>query len=207
MSVMSIGEWTPPDRPLTVDDLPDMPDDGRRFELVDGRLDVSPAPISDHAKVEHRISWWLEANAPEDLAVYGAVGINFNGDRTYHRIPDGAVLHLEDDESPYLTRPPLLAVEVVSPESALRDHHTKRREYAEFGIPSYWIVTPDRERPGIAEYRLKNGTYVEESVVYGTDVFTTEAPFPVSIVPHWLVAKGNGWKKHIGGPADGAAAD
>ncbi len=36
MRVMSIGEWRPPDRLLTVDDLVRMPDDGRRYELVDG---------------------------------------------------------------------------------------------------------------------------------------------------------------------------
>ncbi|MDA2814301.1 Uma2 family endonuclease [Nocardiopsis sp. RSe5-2] len=206
MSVMSMGEWTPPDRPLTVDDLRDMPDDGRRYELVDGRLDVSPAPINDHSIVEHRISWWLEAKAPKGMRVFGTVGINLYGDRSNHRIPDSAVVRSEDLERPYLTRPPLLVVEVVSPESALRDFNTKRTQYARFGIPSYWVVSPVPEQPGIVEYRLAGEAYEEKAMVYGAGVFTTDAPFPVSLVPHWLVADDDDWKEHIGGPADGGAA-
>ncbi|WP_017624525.1 Uma2 family endonuclease [Nocardiopsis chromatogenes] len=201
MSVMSIGEWTPPDRPLTVDDLPDMPDDGRRFELVDGRLDVSPAPVGDHSTVEHRLSWWLQTNAPDDVRVFGTVGINFNAERTHHRIPDAAVFRWKDYERPYQTRPPLLAVEVLSPESALRDFNTKWAEYAKFGIEAYWVISPTRDRPGIVEYRLDGENYAEKEMVYGTDVFTTDFPFPVSFVPHWLIADDPAWRKHIGGPA------
>ncbi|SDY75902.1 Endonuclease, Uma2 family (restriction endonuclease fold) [Saccharopolyspora shandongensis] len=185
--------------PMTVDDLERLPDDGRRYELVDGRLDVSPAPVSIHSLVESRLCGYLNFVVAPDgyLAMQGA-GINFNANRTHHSIPDVVVLNETDFEQPYLTRPPLLAIEVVSPESIIRDHHTKRREYAEFGIQAYWIVTPDDEKPGILEFRLEDGEYREVQQVIGEDIFATDFPFPVKLVPYWLLAKGP-WRERIGG--------
>lgn len=59
MSVLTTGEPGTPERPLTVDDLGHTPDDGRRYELVDGRLDVSPAPGSIRMRVANRLSTHL----------------------------------------------------------------------------------------------------------------------------------------------------
>lgn len=185
-------------RPLTVDDLARMPDDGRRYELVNGRLDVSPAPIFVHTLIESRLTIHLGVVAPDDFIVLSGPGINVNAKRTHHRIPDLAVIRTEAAEMPYLTRPPVLAVEVVSPESMFRDHHTKAREYAEFGIGSYWIINPSAEKPGIVELRLEDGRYREIGQTFGEDVFETDVPFPVRLVPHWLIADGD-WKARIGG--------
>lgn len=91
-------------------------------------------------------------------------------------------------------------MEVVSPESVLRDHHNKRREYAEFGIGSYWIIQPQPDKLGLMELRLVDGHYQEAAQVHGEELFRTEAPFPVRLVPQWLVADGP-WRKHIGGTA------
>ncbi|MBB5152977.1 Uma2 family endonuclease [Saccharopolyspora phatthalungensis] len=188
--------------PMTADDLERLPDDGRRYELVDGRLDVSPAPVSVHSLVESRLSAYLGFEvAPDDCVVMQGAGINLNADRTHHRIPDVVVIEAADFEKPYLTRPPLLAIEVVSPESILRDHHTKRREYAKFGINAYWIVTPGDEKPAIVELRLADGEYREVQQVLGEDTFATEFPFPVKIVPQWLLASGP-WRDRIGGEGD-----
>ncbi|NYE49890.1 Uma2 family endonuclease [Spinactinospora alkalitolerans] len=195
---MSIGQTEPQHRPMTVDDLQRLPDDGGRYELVDGRLDVSPAPVSVHTLIESRLSFHLTNVAPDDFMVLTGPGVNFNADRTHHRIPDVAVIRAEDFERPYLTRPPLLAVEVVSPESVFRDHHTKKREYAAFGIGSYWIINPSTDKPGIAELRLDNGEYREAAQVFGEETFETDLPFPVTLVPHWLIADG-AWKSGIAG--------
>ncbi len=198
MSVMSIRDTEASDQPLNVDDLARMPDDGRRYELVEGKLDVSPAPVFDHTCVDSRLTYHLTAGAPDEFTVLTGPGVNFNADRTHHRIPDLAVIRADAAERPYLTKPPLLAVEILSPESVLRDSNTKRAEYADFGIESYWIVNPHPDKVGISEMRLENGQYRDITQVYGEDVFETELPFPIRIVPHWLVADGP-WKKHIGG--------
>ncbi|MFV2196373.1 Uma2 family endonuclease [Nocardiopsis sp. LOL_012] len=198
---MTTGQTDLGPRPLTVDDLHGTPDDGRRYELVDGRLDVSPAPVFLHSRVESRLNAHLTFLAPEGFEVVSTPGINFDADRTHHRVPDLVVIGADGAEEPYLTRPPLLAVEVVSPESSFRDHYTKRQEYAKFGIPSYWIITPDQGRPHLIELRLSEGEYREVSSTSGDDLFETELPFPVRTVPLWLVAPGP-WRGRVGGGRD-----
>ncbi|GAA3759759.1 Uma2 family endonuclease [Spinactinospora alkalitolerans] len=207
MSVMTLSETElglPADRPLTVEDLEHTPDDGRRYELVDGRLDVSSAPAQPHTRAETRLTWLLATVAPDEFEVQSGPGVTFNAKRTHHRIPDVAVKRSEPLEVPHLTRPPLLAVEVVSPESILRDHHTKKREYANFGVQAYWLITPSLDKPDIIEFRLEDGEFIEVRQAVGSDVFETDFPFPVRIVPEWLVADGD-WRAGIGGPeADGS---
>lgn len=199
MSVMSIRPEAP-ERRLTVDDLEKTPDDGRRYELVDGRLDVSPAPKPLHSLVDSRLTLHLGNQAPDELSVITGPGIVLDGDPGRHRIPDLAVFDQEPPEEGYYTVPPLLAVEIVSPESVLRDNHTKRYEYAAFGIPAYWIINPHPEKPGIVEFRLEDGVYQEIGQSQGEELFETDFPFPVKLVPHWLVASGP-WREHIGGPS------
>lgn len=200
MVLMTISTTGLDDGPLTVDDLQETPDDGRRYELADGRLDVSPAPASLHTLVTGRLTTHLSNAAPAGLMIMDGPGINLNADRTRHRIPDIAVIRNADFEMPYTTVPPLLAVEVVSPESVLRDHHTKRHEYAAFGIPSYWLITPDTEEPSIIELRLKDGEYTEAAAAFGAEVLDTELPFPLRVVPQWLLRLDGDWREHIGGP-------
>ncbi|MDA0565757.1 Uma2 family endonuclease [Streptomonospora sp. S1-112] len=197
MAVMSIGRTDP--RPLTVDDLARMPDDGRRYELVDGRLDVSPAPVFPHSVVDTRLTWHLVNQVPKGYMPISAPGINLNADRTHHRIPDLAVIRRQDCESPYLTRPPVLAIEIMSPESVFRDNHTKRREYAEFGIESYWIINPAPDKTGIMEFRLQDGTYHEVQQVFGESVFATTSPLELRLVPYWLTADDESWTERLGG--------
>jgi hypothetical protein len=52
------------ERPFTVDDLDEMPDDGRRYELVDGMLFVSAAPGWLHQHAVHRLSVLLDLACP-----------------------------------------------------------------------------------------------------------------------------------------------
>ncbi|MFV2197063.1 Uma2 family endonuclease [Nocardiopsis sp. LOL_012] len=203
---MTIRHTEAPERRLTVDDLEHTPDDGRRYELVDGRFDVSPAPMPMHSSVDSRLTVHLGMEAPDEFTVLTGPGVNLNANRTHHRIPDLAVFDCDPPDRGYFQVPPVLAVEIVSPESVLRDNHTKRAEYAAFGIPSYWIINPLPDKVGIVEFRLKDGLYQEVTQAYGEEVFETELPFPVRFVPHWLVANGP-WQKHIGGRSAEGTAD
>ena len=206
MSVMTTRHPEVPERGLTVDDLADTPDDGRRYELVDGRLDVSPAPMSKHFRAANRLSTHLNNLCRGEFEIGENPGLNLNSERTHHRIPDLAVFDYDPPEQGYFDVPPLLAVEIVSPESVLRDNHTKRHEYAAFGIHSYWIINALADKVGLVELRLENGVYQEVAQVYGEEVFETDVPFPVRLVPHWLTANGP-WMAHIGGdvPEEGQA--
>ncbi|MDA0565382.1 Uma2 family endonuclease [Streptomonospora sp. S1-112] len=190
---------------MTVAGLARTPDDGRRYELVGGRLVVSPAPLFPHTVIADRLLLVLHPQTPRGHNVSAAAGIDFTADRTHHRIPDLCVIPRADRSAGHLTRPPLLAVEVVSASTAFTDHHAKRAEYARFGIGSYWIVDPTREEVGIVELRLERGRYRTANQASGRAPFRTDAPFPYRLVPHWLLADCDDWEDHVlGGEAPGA---
>lgn len=70
--------------------------------------------------------------------------------------------------------PPLLVVEVVSPNQSSRDYRYKRSEYAARGIPEYWIVDPIQERVTVLEW--VEGFYEEK--VYAGDNAIVSLVFP-----------------------------
>jgi hypothetical protein len=62
----------PPRRPLTRDDLDTMPDDGHRYEVIDGALIMTPAPSPQHQIVLANLVSVMTACCPEDLRVLSA---------------------------------------------------------------------------------------------------------------------------------------
>ena len=77
------------------------------------------------------------------------------------------------------TEPPLLVVEIRSPSTALVDLNRKKAAYERFGIPSYWVVHPDLDRPSVRAYELDGGSYAEVAHVTGADAFRVRKPFDV----------------------------
>lgn len=67
MSAVTSGP--PPAGPMTVADLDQLPDDGRRYELIDGMLFVSPAPVIAHQVVLLELAVLLRAACPADRPV------------------------------------------------------------------------------------------------------------------------------------------
>jgi Uma2 family endonuclease len=79
----------------------------------------------------------------------------------------------------YLASDVLLAVEVVSPGSRRTDHVMKRAEYADAGIPHYWIVDLDEPMSLLDCHLAGEFGYVDGGAVTG--VFRTIEPFPLEI--------------------------
>jgi Uma2 family endonuclease len=196
MSVMTATRtatppWPPDDRPLTVDDLDLLPDDGNRYELDDGVLVMSPAPANIHQLVTSELQSSLRAACPTGLLVVSGNGVAIS--KRQYRIPDLVVVRVEDFDlkAASVTRPPALAIEVASPSTALYDRNRKKDVYARFGIPIYWIVTPSLDKPSLTVYELSSGGgYVEQAVVTGDDVYHAVRPFAVEVCPARLIARG-----------------
>lgn len=146
-----------------------LPDDGNRYELLDGELLVSPSPKGIHQRAvwalydrikpygrEHRIG--LTGLAPSDLDLRSGQLLQ----------PDLFVVPLQEGREP-LEWPefgvPLLVVEVLSPSTALSDRNRKRHRYQRSGVAEYWIVDtdarlverwkPEDERPEILAERIE----------------------------------------------------
>jgi Uma2 family endonuclease len=76
MSVVTLTDaWPKPGEPFTVSDLDRMPDDGHRYELLDGSLIVSPAPGPPHQRVAAVLAVLLELACPEELVVFPNVDV------------------------------------------------------------------------------------------------------------------------------------
>ncbi len=105
-------------------------------------------------------------------------------------VPDLMVVRRDqvDLDDPF-TGTPLLVVEVLSPITVATDRTLKRQQYEQHGVGAYWMVDPGRPdgAPSLVALRLGDGAYAEEMVVEGDDAFTTDFPFPVTVVPDHLI--------------------
>jgi Uma2 family endonuclease len=180
--------WSGQDRTLTVEDMENMPDDEFRYELDDGVLIVSPAPSTLHQLAVARLTVMLTAACPAGMVVLPGVGVNIT--RFQHRVPDVAVVPADSLDTVFQETPPQLAVEVASPRTRLYDRNRKKDVYQGFGIPAYWIVEPDRDRPELTVFQLRSGAYEQTAHVTGDEEYHAVRPFPVTVVPSLLVTVG-----------------
>ena len=131
------GEWT-------LEDWRQLPDDGQRYEVIDGVLYVTPAPPLLHQRALRKL---YDALAPLTRGVaallWSPAEIAFTPRRVVQ--PDLFVAPLVEGREPRAW-PEIarlhLAVEVLSPSTASRDRSVKRRLYQEHA-DEYWIVDLD----------------------------------------------------------------
>ncbi|MCW2909217.1 MAG: hypothetical protein JWL68_4006 [Actinomycetia bacterium] len=101
--------------------------------------------------------------------------------------PDVLVARYSDLTKDDLPRAPVLAVEVISPTSRLRDAHLKKAVCARLGSPSFWLADPARDQPSLTVFELAGGAYREVACVAGDEAWTATQPFPVQVIPADLV--------------------
>jgi len=124
-------------------------DTGRLIEFNDGVLEFLPMPKTSHARISRFISDLLRQYVDSRKigeVLWAPCPIRVAPRKL--REPD--ILYLSHQRIPQDDTPPVgadLVVEIISPgmESRRRDMETKRDEYAEAGIPEYWVVDPDNE--------------------------------------------------------------
>jgi Uma2 family endonuclease len=171
------GEWT-------VDDLETLPDDGLRYELLDGTLIVSPAPVPRHQRAIVRLVLLLSAACPADHEVFVAP-LDWQPDRRTSLEPDLLVVRKDRIGEKNITETPAIVIEVLSPGTARIDKMLKFSRYQEGGIEQYWIVDP--RVPSIEVYRLADGAYQLLAQGSGTETVPVTGPLTVTVVPQDLV--------------------
>ncbi|MGH3920458.1 MAG: Uma2 family endonuclease [Pseudonocardiaceae bacterium] len=183
MTGMSVGASTP----FTVHDLERMPDDGRRYELIDGELLVSPAPGLRHQTIVYQLHRLLDDACPADLYIIGAP-FAVQTDISNEVQPDVLVARFDQLTDKNLPAAPVLAVEVLSPSGRLIDLNLKRAHYQRMGTPSYWVLDPDVPDLLVLELGAE-GRYEEVARVAGDEVFEAHRPFTVRVVPTELLGR------------------
>lgn len=179
MAVMprAAHEWT-------VDDLEQLPDDGLQYELLDGILLVSPAPVRTHQRVAGNLYLALRSACPPELEVYFAP-LDWRPDRRTSLQPDVLVIGRDDPGEKNIAKPLILAVEVLSPSTRRKDAVLKFSKYAECGVASYWLVDP--AEPSVVAYDLVEGAYVEVARGVGAEPVALRRPFLVTLTPERLI--------------------
>ncbi len=171
-------------RPLTRADLDDLPDDGHRYELIDGTLIVSPGPALPHQDVVGNLYLLLRAACPPDLKVVLAPFAVALADDTEVQ-PDLLVAPRAQFTRKELPGGPLLAVEVLSPSTRRVDLLLKRDRLQAAGVESYWLADPDE--PSVTVLELRDGAYVEVGRAVGPERLRVARPFPLELVPDRLL--------------------
>ena len=147
---------------LTVEDLDACPDDGNRYELIEGELFVSRAPGIPHQRVLHNFQVELELYLKTNrlgIIVPGTGAVFSEYDAV---IPDLIFVRNERwsevTTGPRVTGAPDIVIEILSPgsENHRRDLSVKRQLYAKYGIAEYWVLDP--ENRSVEIYRLLSDT-------------------------------------------------
>jgi Uma2 family endonuclease len=146
---------------LTYEDYAALPNDGKRYEILDGELSVTAAPGRTHQRVILRLAAALDAHVTaHDLGeIYIAPFDVILADTTVVQ-PD--IIFVARDRLAIFSQrgadgAPTLVIEVLSPSTTRNDRTTKLQLYARYSVAYYWIVDP--ERRVIEVYRPTAGAY------------------------------------------------
>ena len=136
-----------------------------RWELIRGvPYAMTPLPRPRHQRLSGRIHYLLEealeeAGCPECVALL-PVDWKISEDTVVQ--PDNLVYCGELPEEDFITKPPVVIFEVLSPSTARKDRILKFALYEEAGVKYYVLVDPDRNEAEV--FRLKEERYLREGI-------------------------------------------
>jgi Uma2 family endonuclease len=173
--------WSAPDGAWTEPDLHLFPQDGHRYEIIDGCLHATPPPPGWHEAIVHAVVATLRAAAPTGWWVCERLGIEIGASNV---VPDVTVLRPRSSGAVWSDPADVaLAVEVETPATRRYDRVLKPTLYAEAGIPSYWRVELDHQSPMLRTYLLGAARYRAEHSIEGAEPVKLDAPYPVRVAP------------------------
>lgn len=168
----------------TAADLALLPDDGHRYEVLEGSLIMTPPPGGQHQNIAGKLFVALFIAAPDDYRVLHEIGVHVPDGEF---IPDIAVLKPNVDHRVLWSDASdvALVVEVASASTRSFDRGTKALKYAEARIENYWRVEQDGT---VIAHELSGGAYTVVATVRPGTSWTATTPFTVTLTPSDLVS-------------------
>jgi Uma2 family endonuclease len=160
---------------LTYRDYEALPNDGRRYEIHDGELSVTPAPSFDHQLVLMNMLRVLFQHVPAvapGLIMAAPLDVILADSPAETSIVQPDILYIGPDRTARASRRgleggPTLAVEILSPSTRTIDRVTKRALYARYDVPYLWLLDPEART--IKAFSLEGGRYVLALSAAGSD--------------------------------------
>jgi len=181
LSVVTPADWVPgpPQGFWTYEDYAALPDDGIRYEIVNGVLVMTPAHSPEHQDIVGEFYAALRTHiklAGLGRVFMGPIDVDLGPKNMFQ--PDVVVIlneHLDRVQAKKIVGAPDLVVEVASPSTAVIDRISKYENYARAGIAEYWIVKPERQT--VEVFVLEDGEY------RSLGVFSGQAALPSQVIP------------------------
>ena len=155
------------------EDLLTMPDDGRRYELLEGDLLVSPSAKPRHQEIVTNLTMLLGILQKQGLGRVYPAPLDVVLDQ--HNVFEPDVFFIRTERLDIVTEknvsgPPDLVVEVLSDGTRDTDLGCKLRAYGRFGVPEYWVV--DSEANTVQVFRRENGALSDQGTVVAAGEIT-----------------------------------
>lgn len=178
------ARWVAPEGAWTEPDLHYFPQDGHRYEIVDGGLHVAPPQGAAHDALVAALVELLRAAAPEGWWVCDRTGVAIGASNL---VPDVTVLRPRSSGATWADPADVaLVAEVEGPASRHYDRLLKPAVYAEGGIAAFWRLESGAE-PLLRTFALQNAGYEPVETIQGADPVRIDAPFPLRVAPGtWL---------------------
>jgi Uma2 family endonuclease len=114
-------------------------------ELIDGQLLERNLGEYDHANLQTALATWIR-NRRRDWNVRVVVEQRIKVGVKRYRVPDVCILSRDQPTEPVFTRPPLVCIEILSPEDTLRRLEDRIDDYTAFGVANIWVLDPVKHR-------------------------------------------------------------
>ncbi len=156
---------------LTYQDYETFPDDGNRYEIIDGEVFVSPPPITAHQWASAELTWLLGSHIRQHglgRLFYAPFAVMLGPHDVFE--PDIVFISHERMslvEVKGMRGSPDLCIEIASPSTRVYDRTVKSERYARFGVNEYWIIDPDAKT--VEVFALWRGTYAAIAFARGDD--------------------------------------
>jgi Uma2 family endonuclease len=159
-------------------DLMQMPDDGKRREIIDGELYVTPSPVNYHQKILLNLTgafWKFLESHPLGELRFAPLDVILSEHDVLE--PDLLLVLNEhrDILQDWVRGAPDLVIEILSPSTEARDRGIKLKAYARYGVGEYWIVDPNAQVIEIYR-RATEGFHLAVTCVKGMTVETSSLP-------------------------------
>lgn len=160
-----------------------IPDDGIKYEVIDGVLYMSPAPRFPHQSICNLIATYLTMHV-QFTGLGRVLPAPFDVELSFHTVVQPDVLVLLNESLGQLTEShligkPDLVVEVASPSTAKYDRKQKRAVYERAGVREYWLVEPNQQT--VEVLILEQGRYTS------IGIFSDEQIILSTVVPDFPV--------------------